>query len=97
LYANPAKVVGELNELNILDSGGVWELIRDLLKEIAPQDYAGGKPPQKSYEKVIMNRELFAFCWCSTKLAKKMYLKFALMNNRFYYVSLHESRQQEER
>lgn len=82
-YANQSKVSGELNKLDILHSEEVWKLIRVLLTEITPKDYAGGRPPQKSYEKTIMNRELFAFCWYSAKLGKQMYIKFALMEKRY--------------
>ncbi len=94
LFANFAKAVGELNELDMRDSDDIWQLIRGLLEEISPKDYAGGKPPQKSYEKAIANCELFAFCWWSKTLGKQMYIKFALRQNRYFYVSLHESRKQ---
>jgi hypothetical protein len=92
LFANPAKAVGELNALEIEDTQDIWPLIRELLEEIRPEDYAGGRPPQKSYEKAIEGRELFAFSWLSKILNKKMYLKFALKNNQYYYVSLHEDK-----
>src|SRR5579872_6307162 len=78
LFANFNKVVGELDELNIESPNQIWELIMALLEEIRPEDYAGGRPPQKSYEKTIEGRELFAFCWNSKILGKKMYIKFAL-------------------
>ncbi len=93
LYANLNKATGELYDLEIESPNQVWELILELLDEICPGDYAGGKPPQKSYEKTIENRELFAFCWDSKKLRKKMYIKFALRENRYYYVSLHKSKE----
>lgn len=92
VFANPAKAVGELYALVIGDSEEIWKLIRELLEEITPQDYTGSKPPQKSYEKTIIGNELFAFSWWSKKLGKKMYLKFALKNGRYYYVSLHACR-----
>jgi hypothetical protein len=95
LFANPAKVLGELNDLEIGDTNDVWLLIRELLEEISPEDYRGAKPPQKSYEKLIMGQELIAFSWQSAKLAKPMYIKFALKNGRYYYVSLHKSRSTE--
>ena len=91
VYANPSKAVGELYELGIESHTQLWQLILALLDEISPRHYAGGRPPQRSYEKIIENQELFAFCWNSEKLGKKMYLKFALKENRFYYVSLHKS------
>lgn len=92
LFANPANVIGELNDLQINDSAEVWELIKSLIVEIKPSNYTGGRPPYKSYEKSIEGRELFAFSWQSQVLGKKMYLKFALKGDRFYYVSLHEDR-----
>lgn len=96
LFANMSKAVGELYELEIGNSNEIWKLIRELLDEISPSDYCGGRPPQKSYEKVVAGRELFAFCWWSKKLSKKMYLKFVLKDGRFYYVSLHASRSEEQ-
>ncbi|NGX34956.1 MAG: hypothetical protein K1060chlam1_01321 [Candidatus Anoxychlamydiales bacterium] len=92
LYANLNKAVGELYELEIESPNQIWKLILELLDEISPKDYAGRRPPQRSYEKTIENRELFAFCWNSLKLRKKMYIKFALKENRYYYVSLHKSK-----
>lgn len=92
LFANPGNVVGELNELQINDSAEVWGLIKSVIVEIKPTDYMGGRPPYKSYEKAIEGRDLFAFSWQSQLLGKKMYLKFALKEGRFYYVSLHEDR-----
>lgn len=91
-FANPAKAVGELYALGIMETQEIWQLIKELLEEIEPQDYEGARPPQKSYEKVIMGQELLAFSWLSAKLGKEMYLKFVLKNSRYYYVSLHPSR-----
>lgn len=91
-FADPGKVVGELNDLGIGRSSEVWPLIQRLLDEIGPSDYSGGRPPYKAYEKSIEGRELFAFSWVSQELGLKMYLKFALKDNRFYYVSLHQDR-----
>ncbi|MCE5318398.1 MAG: hypothetical protein LLG04_13690 [Parachlamydia sp.] len=94
LFANPAKAVGELYALEMDDSSGVWPLIRALLNEIEPDDYAGSRPPQRAYEVLIAERELFAFSWNSGKLNKKMYLKFALKDRCYYYVSLHPSQEE---
>ncbi len=90
-FANPAKVVGELYELDI-ESDEVWDLIADLLKEIKSDDYEGGRPPQRSTERIVDGKELWAFAWESPKIGKRMYLKFALKDGVFYYVSLHESK-----
>jgi hypothetical protein len=91
-FANPAKAVGELTNLEIGDSSEIWDLICALIDEIELCDYRGGRPPQKSYESSIADCELWAFVWESVLLKKTMYLKFALREGVFYYVSLHESR-----
>ena len=91
-FANPAKVVSELDGLGIADSGEVWTLIGELLLEISAADYSGGRPPAKAYESAIVGQELFAFSWQSQKLGKKMYLKFVLRGGSFFYVSLHHDR-----
>jgi hypothetical protein len=93
LFANLNKVVGELYELGVEAPNQVWQLILVLLEEISLKDYAGGRPPQKATERAIENRELFAFCWQSAKLGKLMYIKFALVERRYYYVSLHVSKE----
>lgn len=92
LFADPGKVVGELNNLGIGDSKEIWDLIKTILPEIKTEYYTGGKPPLKSYEKTIEGKELFAFSWECKHLGKKMYLKFAIKGDRFVYVSLHEDR-----
>jgi hypothetical protein len=92
LFANFNKVVGELDALNIESPTQIWELIGELLEEILPQDYAGTRPPQHSYEKAIAGKELFAFCWASKKLGQKMYIEFALKDDKYYYLSLHKSK-----
>ena len=97
LFANSAKAVGELYDLDIGDSNEVWQLIRELLEEITPKDYKGSKPPQKSYEKTIAGLELLAFSWWSPKYTKQMYIKFVLKNERYYHVSLHQSRSSEQK
>lgn len=45
LYANFNKVVGELYELEIESPNQIWKLILELLDEISPKDYIGGRPP----------------------------------------------------
>lgn len=87
-----AKLIGEFIELNIGDAEEVWPLIIELLEEIAIDDYIGSRPPMRSYEPNIANCELFAFFWVSKKLQQEMYLKFAIKDGDFYYVSLHKSK-----
>lgn len=97
ILANPSKAVGELYDLDVLETNNVWSLIRVLLEEIEPKDYKGARPPQKSYEKAIAGKELFAFSWWSSKMGKEMYIKFVLKNERYYYISLHQSHSSEQK
>ena len=90
-----AKLIGELMDLEIGDTEELWPLILELLEEIEIDDYAGSRPPQRSYEPNIAKCELFAFSWKSKKLQKEMYLQFALQDGDFHYVSLHESKKKE--
>lgn len=92
LFATPAKAVGELLELDLDDPGQLWPLLSELLDEVATADYAGGSPPQRSYEPAVANCELWAFAWESRRLEKTMYVKFAMKAGCYYYISLHESR-----
>ena len=92
LFANDAKAVGELINLEIDDSAEVWDLITILLDEVTLTDYAGGHPPLPCSEQTTLGCQLWAFAWNSNHLKKNMYLKFVLKNDHFYYVSLHESR-----
>jgi hypothetical protein len=62
LFANINKAVGELSALDVESPNQVWKLIVELLEELSPKDYAGTRPPQKSYEKTVEGKELFAFC-----------------------------------
>jgi len=91
-FVNISKVVGELEALEIMDSSEVWDLILVLLKEIKPENYSGGHPPHKSYEKRITGIELFSFTWHSDYLQQEMYIKFAFDGDTYVYVSLHKSR-----
>lgn len=67
-------------------------VLKDLLHSISPDQYSGSRPPQKSYEAVIQNLELFAFVADSEFLEQKVYFKFALAGGSIWLVSLHKDR-----
>ena len=91
---NVDKLVDDFAGLNIGHSMEIWPLLKELLDEIRPEHYAGPHPPMKSNE-ANLNCELFVFVWDSKKLKKNMYLKFAIKDDCFYYVSLHKSQKPE--
>lgn len=47
LFVHPAKIVGELDALDIEETRELWTLIQIFLEEIKPGDYMGGYPPSK--------------------------------------------------
>ena len=83
-FANPNKCKGEQ-----IEPGLILKLIKG---EIRPGHYKGAYPPLKSYESAIKNCDLWPFSWDSDRLERRMYLKFAIKDGNFYYVSLHEDK-----
>jgi hypothetical protein len=87
----PDQALRDLLELDYR----VPDLMKDLtsiLGEIKPRDYIGQNPPQRSYEKDILDTELFAFRWFSRIFGCDMYFKFAIKDADLWIVSLHRDR-----
>ncbi|MBM4310123.1 MAG: hypothetical protein FJ119_04145 [Deltaproteobacteria bacterium] len=74
------------------DIEDIFITVSGLLNEILPDHYAGGRPPQRSYEDCITGSDLFAFEWHSEILAARVYCKFAIRGTTLWIVSLHKSR-----
>lgn len=70
------------------------EVLKFILEEIGPPNYAGSHPPQQSYKSEIRGLELFAFRWISKYFGCETYLKFCLERDRIYLVSLHPHREE---
>jgi hypothetical protein len=88
---NHIAVAADAIELGY-DISDIKNVLTELLDEISPDYYAGGYPPQRSYDKQIENLDLFPFRWISRKFGCEIYLKFALQNGQLWVVSLHEHR-----
>jgi hypothetical protein len=71
------------------DIAGISCVLRRLLNEISQKDYAGTKPPQRSYKAPILDSELYAFSWESRSLGCRVYLKFAMKGDALWIVSPH--------
>ncbi|MBW1898124.1 MAG: hypothetical protein JRI61_03600 [Deltaproteobacteria bacterium] len=91
LIINSEVIAEDAAELGYLIAE-LKEVLLQIFEEIKPNHYVGKRPPQRSYETKIKNMELFAFKWKSRKFGCNTYIKFALKNNVFYLVSLHENR-----
>lgn len=78
------------------DAEGLWKTVEALLEELCKQKvsacYAGGYPPQRSYEGRIKDLELWPFRWRSSVLGCDVYLKFCIKKDYFLFVDCHENR-----
>ena len=90
--ADIAALLPEFEALDLLTSEEQNTALESAFNEIAPEHYAGHRPPQKSYEQVCAGAELFAFTWDSASFACQMYLKFCFVKDTLYIVSFHKSR-----
>lgn len=84
-------ILADLLDLDFLMKNLVREL-PGIIGEITPKHYKGERPPMRSYEKPILNLELFPFSWKSKIFGCSMYLKFALKGGYLWIVSLHMDR-----
>ncbi|MCP4668872.1 MAG: hypothetical protein GY849_21245 [Deltaproteobacteria bacterium] len=71
-------------------------VLEELLDYTTPGDYAGSRPPQKSYEREIKGLDLFPFVADCRRLRCRIYYKFALVEERLWLVSLHQDRPMKE-
>ena len=71
----------------------ISNVLSDILNEITPFNYAGQRPPQRSYEDKIKGCELFAFKWESKRFGCELYLKFVLKESLMWLVSFHPNRE----
>ena len=67
-------------------------VLKQLLDYTTPGDYAGSRPPQKSYEREIAGLDLFPFVAECRRFKCRVYYKFALVEGRLWLVSLHQDR-----
>ena len=87
----PDSILSDLLDLDFLMED-LADRLPEILSEIYPRDYQGQRPPARSYERSILNFELFAFRWSSKVFGCMMYLKFAIKGDMLWIVSLHRHR-----
>ncbi len=68
------------------------QVLTELIEEASPADYAGARPPQRSYEQKIEGMELLAFRVKSHRFKCRVYVKFALAHGMVWLISLHHDR-----
>ena len=90
-FVEPRVIYADLLDLD-LTVWGFQDLLGRIFEEIRPGDYNGKRPPDRSYEKSILNCEPFAFSWNSESLGCGMYFKFVLKQEALWIISFHKSR-----
>ncbi len=89
---NQMAVAADALELGY-DTSDLSALIANILNEIDPnRHYAGERPPQRSYEQDIQGLDLFAFRLFFKPFGTVIYFKFAVSQDQFWLVSLHQHR-----
>jgi hypothetical protein len=94
-FVEPRVLYADLLELD-LTVGDFQALLGRIFEEIRPSDYDGRRPPDRSYEKSVLNCELFAFSWDSGLFGCRMYLKFVLKREELWIISFHKSKKRGE-
>jgi len=92
IILNQEVIACDALELGYLIEQELAEVLFGLLDEISPENYAGKRPPQRSYKKEIEDLDLFAFKVESSRFRCRVYVKFALAGGDIWLVSLHQDR-----
>jgi len=89
ILVEPGVIVADAMGLGYSIRHELQLVLLDLLNNTGPENYAGHRPPQRSYEKCIHNLDLWAFSVTCPRFDPRVYYKFSLHNECFYLVSLH--------
>jgi hypothetical protein len=92
ILINQDVIACDALELGYLIEQELAGVLSGLLDEISPENYAGKRPPERSYEKEIEDLDLFAFKVESSRFRCIVYVKFALAGGDIWLVSLHQDR-----
>ena len=89
----PGVILNDAMELGYSFEKEFSSIFQELLSLATPENYAGARPPLRSYEAAIKGAELYAFVVQPTLLESvDVYFKFALYNDCLMLVSLHRDR-----
>ena len=90
-FLDPDVIAADLLGLNC-EIEELPEILTELLGEVVPDQYAGTRPPQRSYEDALGGSELYAFRIDSKRLGCQIYFKFSLIEDYLWVVSFHEDK-----
>jgi hypothetical protein len=96
LLLNQAAIAADAIELDYSLKLDLIDVLTEILNACSPADYTGARPPQRSYEQELKGLELFAFTVESQRFKCRVYLKFIVMEDALWIVSLHQHRPEKE-
>lgn len=96
LLVAPDVIVADLMELGC-SIDDLPHILSDLLIITKPDDYTGTRPPQRSYEPVIRDCEMYAFKTVSKIIGCTVYYKFTIKKDYLWLISLHKDRPEKKR
>ncbi len=91
-FINPESIASDANELGYRMEDEFINSLTSILDGTSPDNYAGERPPVRSYEKIIMANPLYTFITESIIFNCLVYLKFTLFDNELWVVSFHKNR-----
>jgi len=89
MLVEPAVIVADAMALGFSIRHELQMVLLVLLNSTGPEHYAGHHPPEKSYEKLIFDHDLWAFSVTCQRFECRVYFKFSLKQGILYLVSLH--------
>jgi hypothetical protein len=94
--ADPSKLAADFDELGLFTGEEQEAALRAAVAEGEPEDYVGGRPPERSYEPATPGAELWAFAGRSHYFGRGMYFKFSICGSgavqRLFVYPLHPLR-----
>lgn len=91
---NMLSLVADADELGYLIEDDLDGLLMELLGKSSLDNYAGTRPPQKSYQQEVQGAELFAFVIEETSLNGPIYYKFSMVDDIMFLISLHQDKKE---
>jgi hypothetical protein len=98
LPVDPLKLGKDFQDLYLFTEEEQLEALRAAFSEVTASNYSGRRPPERSFEAVVQDREFLVFRWDSSFFQRRMYLKFCIVESQeyeedtLYVFSLHEDR-----
>lgn len=89
---NPEVIASDAIELGYSINDEFTESLTAVLRQTTPKQYVGKRPPDLSYQNIIIANALYAFRIASDTFNCQVYLKFTVFDDELWVVSFHKNR-----